>query len=154
MDHEEFARKVNASDAIQRWVHSIPLHHVIADGLPICPALGNDALRAVSQLSEEEIDNLVETAISSGIKTMLKKSVVMLSESFAALDQRVENDKKKQAEAAGAAAGGGGSGKFDAVATKLASGNIDDFHSGLAERVGEISSLTNRLTCLVFLHLI
>ena len=86
MDHEEFARKVNASDAIQRWVHSIPLHHVSADGLPICPALGNDALRAVSQLSAEEIKALVENGIASGIHRMLSESVSKLKSAFSALD--------------------------------------------------------------------
>ena len=120
---DEFAQAVQAPMPLDEWASTLPLARILADAMP--RKVGKDLLREVGRLTPDEINNVVD-GFAYGLRILLKEYVEKLRGSFSLMDE-------KAAKASGD--GDGAYVKFQAE-TKLRCGSIDDFHNGMASRIG------------------
>lgn len=120
---EEFQQLVRKPQPLVEWAKTQDLPEMLADAIP--RKEGVDALRVVSDLTEDEIENVLG-ALLEGLGTVLRKSVKALKHAFAVSDSRSKSLSSDISTGS----------KFDVIA--LSCGNIDDFHAGLAGRIGTL----------------
>jgi hypothetical protein len=121
---EEFQQLVRKPPRIVEWARTLGLPEVLADAMP-CKH-GADALRMVSELTDDEIENVIG-ALLNGLRTILRKSANELKEAFVASDMRMKNNMSETKNGS----------KFDLI--PLSCGTIDDFHIGLERRIGKFA---------------
>ncbi len=112
----EFERAVKSSSPLEQLVKTIPLHQVIAAALP--RSAEKDPLKIFLALDRNQIE-LMSNAICDSLKDLLEKHVSELREGYL---------KQEAIDSSNAS-------KF--CISTMATGSIDDFHKGLAGRVGK-----------------
>ena len=115
---DEFRRAAEGPWSGEVWAQSLPLAQLLSDALPACS--GCHRLRAISSLTAEEIRAVAE-GFSEALQRLLAERVEQLRDALAATDGHTE--------------GPGPHRKFEVV--PMSCGRIEDFHGGLAKRVGE-----------------
>jgi hypothetical protein len=123
IDKDEFMVGVKIPTSVEVWAKSVAWWQPVADAIPIQQS-GGDALRAVANLSNDEVDVICESLLLA-IKRMLLEEVHRLKTSFEIMDL-------KSVESGGKAAI-----KFKTF--KASCGKVLDFHEGLKGRVGYTS---------------
>ena len=121
LDLKDFKSILQRPNRLYEWAKALPLCEILADSIP--RKSGVDPLRVVSSLSAEERDIVCET-VRSGLDRLLKEWSEQLKDAFKVTDHRKDS--------------GIGS-KFNVVAVSC--GDIDDFHAGVEERIGENSNI-------------
>ena len=114
------------SDAVERWLQSLPLATLLANALPIDGRGSLDpdeALRAVSCLDSEQLERSIAVAWD-GVRRVMAEGVQKLRDAYKALDERARRIDTP------------GGHKFGDI-SKMACGSLRDFHGALTERVGE-----------------
>jgi hypothetical protein len=119
LDFEEFKRAVRFPGPIEQWAKTMDLAQLLTDSIPVKE--GIDALRALSQMSNTDIDDTC-AAFIRGLKRMLAENVLNLRNSFETQDTR---DAQADQHAS----------KFEIFS--LSCGRINDFHKGISGRIGE-----------------
>ena len=115
LSFEEFKALLSQQHPIEQWADTLPFCRMLADAIPVNSEM--DPLRAVSNLSREDISNIID-GLSESLKSILENHVLLLS---------------KGLEAAENATHVGGS-KFQIVPMNC--GRLHDFHNGLEGRLG------------------
>jgi hypothetical protein len=141
LDAEAFRALVSETDPVQRWLQTLPLADVIADSLmdhvpsagldqrrqssSARSAWGSDSiLRLVSEVPPDQLTKVVTDAVSA-IAQVLVDGAKALQQSLAVLDQRTKAAMDSKT----------GLSKFASIVPSH--GTVDDFHRGLAGRVGD-----------------
>ncbi len=130
-DSAEFKQILARPSQMELWAISLPLAQILADCMP--PRVSNkntaedqDALRALSNLSTDEIDVSTE-CFRQGLKRLLTEQFKMLRRAYEEVDQKMTTAASQSQE----------SSKFAVVG--MSCGGIEDFRGGLNERVGDPS---------------
>jgi hypothetical protein len=135
LDRDEFARVINTPSELEQWCTTLPLPKLLAACLE--PALastsaaapGREAVRRVADLPPQAIQEAVAD-FSAAMGRLLPERVAGLRECFSEQDRL-------------AAAGSNGSGvKFQTFPMNV--GTAENFHKGLADRVGACSAAPPR----------
>ena len=121
VDYEELRAVVGMASAVDAWAKRVPWWQAVADAMPAPEAPGEDPLRTVAGLSDEQLDAVCRVVAEENAAE-LRRQVKQLEGAFR------EMDRARQ-EAGGAGA------KFQLH--KASAGSVDDFHAGLGGRVGE-----------------
>jgi Ca2+-binding EF-hand superfamily protein len=125
LDIDEFRRALQKPFPIEQAVSALPLSRVIASALPGLPDMKiEEHLEAFSKLRDDEVSAMA-SAVSYELEKLLLDMVRDLRKGY-----EVRNSGTETGSDAGA--------KFSAV---LSGGKVEDFHAGLAQRVGELRSL-------------
>jgi hypothetical protein len=109
------------------WAKTLDLPEILADAIP--RKQGVDALRVVSELTEEEIEKVIG-ALHDGLRNVLRKSVNEMRMAFMASDLRIKSSTTEVASGS----------KFNLI--PLSCGSIEDFHLGLERRIGMWASIS------------
>jgi Ca2+-binding EF-hand superfamily protein len=124
LDIDEFRRALQKPFPIEQAVSALPLSRVISSSLPGLHNLPiDDHLEAFSKLSDEEVSAMT-SAVSFELEKLLLEMVRNLRAGF-------------EIQRSGAGGESGAGEKFSVV---LSGGRVEDFHAGLARRVGEFSN--------------
>jgi hypothetical protein len=125
LDFDEFSVLVSRSSPGLDFLRSLPLAELVFDGLPKtegCAA--EDQLRKLCKISQKELDVSVK-AIAEGLGKMLQENLTALKKAYDLLDSKAaENDTA--------------SAKFQII--KMSVGTIEDFHAGIAARIGDVQT--------------
>jgi hypothetical protein len=119
LDLKGFESLLQRPNRLYELAKTLPLCDILADSIP--RKSGVDPLRVVSSLTAAERDIVCDT-VRSGLDKLLKEWSEQLKDAFKVTDHRRDS--------------GVGS-KFNIVAVSC--GDIDDFHAGVEERIGENS---------------
>ena len=125
VDIDEFLVAAKLPSNVEVWAKSIAWWQPVADAIPLKP--GADELRAVANLSNEEVDVICDSLLIA-IKRMLLEEVTRLKASFQTMDLKSLDSQGKAAI------------KFKTF--KASCGKVLDFHEGLKGRVGYIPWLS------------
>jgi hypothetical protein len=117
MDLEEFKKAVRFPSPMERVISALPIAQVFADAMPA--AIGVDRLWQVGQLTPKRIEDICLAAMPF-VKKIIQDAVTTLNASF---------DVKKKSE-------DGQSAKKFEVPPEMSAGTVEDFHGGLAGRIG------------------
>lgn len=126
LDLDEFSSLVSAlseSPALE-WARSLPLAEIVLDGLPKTDHDGcknKDRLRNLCNVSERELE-VSCTAIMEGLLKTLKENLAVVKKAYDLLDSKKAADQSASA-------------KFQII--KISVGKIEDFHNGIAARIGK-----------------
>ena len=120
VDYEELGAVVGMASAVDAWAKRVPWWQAVADAMPAPEAPGEDPLRTVAGLSDEQLDAVCRVVAEENAAE-LRRQVKQLEGAFR------EMDRARQ-EAGGAGA------KFQLH--KASAGTVEDFHAGLGGRVG------------------
>ncbi len=125
LDRDEFFRAINMPSELEPWASTLPLSKLLAGCVETALAGANelsDPLRKVADLSTQEMDQVTDD-FSGAFRLILEEHVKDLKCSFSEMDKL-------------AAEGSDGSNsKFQTF--EMNAGTVDNFHKGLADRVGE-----------------
>ena len=106
-------------ELLENWAKSLPLPQLLARS--VLTSAGADSLEIVSCLSAEDIA-LVTHRFGEGLKLILMESVEKLKQTLRKIKERENCDSQVE--------------KFVADVPRMKCGSIDDFHKGLAARIG------------------
>ena len=112
LDFNEFSLLVSRSSPGLDFVRSLPLAELVFDGLP------KMELRHLCEISPDVLEDSL-LAITEGLRMMLQESLAALKKSYV----------DREAAASNPAAA-----KFEII--KMSVGSIQDFHKGIAARIG------------------
>ena len=121
VDYEELRAVLGMASAVEAWAKRVPWWQAVADAMPAPEAPGEDPLRTVAGLSDEQLDAVCRV-VAEETAAELRRQVKQLEGAFRAMDLA-------RHEAGGAGA------KFQLH--KASAGTVEDFHAGLGGRVGE-----------------
>jgi hypothetical protein len=125
MDKDEFIRVINMPSELEPWSSTLPLAKLLAACLePMLAriASASDPVRKVANLTSKEIHE-VTVAFSGAMSLLLEEQAKELKLSYSLLD-KLAADGSDQSNT-----------KFQIIPMNV--GNSDNFHKGLANRVGE-----------------
>ena len=136
LDFDEFSLLVGRSSPGLDFARALPLAELVWDGLPRMDRRaahskgaggepGEAQLRHLCGISPEELEASIQ-AITEGLRTMLQENLAALKKSYDLLDRN-------------AAAGSAAAAKFEMIPMNV--GTIEDFHEGIAARVGDARAL-------------
>ena len=130
LDRDEFVRAISMPSELEPWASTLPLAKLLAACVEaaLARAASADPLRKVAALSAQEIDE-VAADFSGAFRLLLEEQVDGLKKSF------IEMDRK-------AAEADGSNSKFQTFEMNV--GSAENFHNGLADRVGEFRVLRRR----------
>jgi hypothetical protein len=117
MDLENFKRAIQTPSTLEQLMSTLPIHLILADAIP--EIQGFDRLRLFSQITPEQIDDIIREAIPF-LNTVLKEAA---DKTRIALESK---DKSKVNPSAS---------KFE-VPAEMSAGTVKDFHGGLTSRIG------------------
>jgi hypothetical protein len=134
LDLQEFSSLVAMPSPVEEWARSLPLAQIVADAMPRNDCLSNEQLRSLSKISQDQLDKSCD-AIIEGVRRSLQEQLAVLKRAYEKMDNqaaavRVSNDK------------------FQIVSMSV--GNINDFHKGLAARIGNHSLHHHVIICLCY----
>jgi hypothetical protein len=141
LDLDEFYRVINRPSELEQWCLTLPLPKLLAFCLEtvITPA-GEfaDPIRSVCNLSPQDLD-LATSEFEAGLRQLLKDQTQQLDHCYEQLAIKVAEKPD------------GSSAKFQTPA--MSGGTAEEFHKGLADRVGEyaifcVASASSLSTCL------
>ena len=121
VDYEKWTAALAIPSPVEAWARRVPWWQTVADAMPSQVGADEDRLRAVSRLTEEDLD-AVCTVVAEEVCRELREQILNLSLAFEQLDRRKEDIDA------------GGASKFQTY--KANAGNVDDFHKGLGSRIG------------------
>ena len=123
VEFEEWRAVVEMSSSVEAWAKRVPWWQSVADAMVVADATrGEDPLRAVASLSDEQLDAVCRV-VAEETAAELRLQVKQLDWSFKQMDLA-----KQEASGAGS--------KFQTF--KANAGTIDNFHAGLGGRVGQL----------------
>jgi hypothetical protein len=134
LDLEEFRRVIARPTELEQWCSTLPLakllgcclEDTLADAAAASPlAALADPVRRLCSLSPQDLDRVSEE-FWGGARRLLAEQASQLKRCYAELDSKA------------AEVGDGSSGKFQTFS--MSAGTVEDFHKGLTDRVGAISS--------------
>ena len=129
LDLEDFVSLVSIPSPIEEWVRALPLSQLVADALPkIDCCLKADQLRHLSRMTQHQLEVSCDV-IMDHLMNILQDRLDVLKEAYAKIDSHSAADNYENAE------------KFQIC--KMNVGNIDDFHAGLASRIGKMLCCNN-----------
>ena len=121
LDFQEFFSFVNTPSPVEEWVRSLPLSQLVADAMPTEDrSHRKDPLRYLSSISPDQLTISCEE-IKKYLMKILQEQLAVLRKAFENLDRHVTADSNK---------------KFQIE--NMSFGNVDDFHEGLATRIGKL----------------
>lgn len=123
IDFQEFLSLVGTPSPIEEWVKELPLTQLVADAMPCIDCLKTDQLRHLSRATRIQLEESCET-IKEYLFKILQEKLIVLKEAYEKLDSQPAPDCNS---------------KFQI--SKMSVGNIDDFHEGLANRIGDKPNL-------------
>jgi hypothetical protein len=131
LDFEEFKRAVQQQPTqLEQWASMLPLSVMLTKCLPVDGGHGDQPLRDLSRLGEDDL-NIAVDVFSDGLRRLLLEAKSALRQMFDSVD-------KKACEAAKDSAGG-----FSAVSKfktfKMNTGTVTDYHIGLSSRIGALT---------------
>ena len=129
LDYEEFKRAVaQPLTQLEQWASMLPLAGLLASSLPISSGQGDQPLRDLSRLSEDQIGAAVE-AFRGGLTRLLLDAKTKLRQMFEVADKKAFDAAQDLASGVSAVS------KFKTF--KMSTGKVADFHHGLSSRVGK-----------------
>jgi hypothetical protein len=130
LDFEEFKRAVQQpATPLEQWVAMLPINGMLSRSFPVCDGPGDQVLRSVSKLSDDEIHATVDV-FSRALQGLLLEARSNLQQMFGRVDQKV----------AEAATGSDGAvAKFKTF--KMRTGTVADYIEGISGRVGKFLCL-------------
>jgi hypothetical protein len=120
IDLEEFKAALATPSPVEAWAKRVPWWQTVADLIPRPTAVGQDGLRTVTGLSDEEVDTVCKVAADE-VMIELREQIRVLGNAFERMDQAIEERESGEASV-----------KFQTF--KANAGTIDDFHAGLGGR--------------------
>ena len=117
LDLEEFTRAVRFPSAIEQLISTLPITQVFTDA--VLAMTGIDHLRQFSHITPKQIEDIC-TVVIPFVKKLLEDSAKKTRELFEAMDKSEASSSAK---------------KFE-VPPEMSAGTVDDFHKGLAGRIG------------------
>ena len=120
VEYEEWRAVVGMGSSVEAWAKRVPWWQAVADAVAVADARGEDPLRAVAGLSDEQMDAVCRV-VAEETAAELRRQVKQLEGAFRQMDLA-----KQEASGAGA--------KFQTF--KANAGTIENFHAGLGGRVG------------------
>ena len=122
VDYEEWRAVVGMGSSVEAWAKRVPWWQAVVDAMPALDARGEDPLRAVAGLSDEQMDAVCRV-VAEETAAELRRQIKRLEWSF------------RQMDLVGQQRGADGTGaKFQTY--KANAGTIENFHDGLGGRVG------------------
>ena len=121
VDYDELRAAVDMASPVEAWAKRVPWWQALADAVSVPDAGGEDPLRAVAGLSEEQMDAVCRV-VAEETAAELRRQVKELAGSFRQMD--LAEQERGQCGA-----------KFQTF--KANAGTIEHFHDGLRGRVGE-----------------
>jgi hypothetical protein len=129
LDYEEFKRAVaQPLTQLEQWASMLPLAGLLASSLPISSGQGDQPLRDLSRLSEDQIDAAVD-AFRSGLTRLLMDAIPKLRQMFKIADKNASDAARDLAN--------GVSSVSKSKTFKMSTGDVTDFHKGLSSRIGK-----------------
>lgn len=129
MTFKAFKEIALSPSPLEEWVKSsVHFSRILTDALP--KEEGCDYLRCISRMSADEIDDVVYESFVS-VRGVLEQHVQRLRDMFRNLD-----DSASRRSDAGGCDGERSGSKFQVA--QMTGGTIDDFYSGLDDRIGEV----------------
>ena len=134
LDLEEFRRVIARPTELEQWCSTLPLAKLLScclEGTLAGAAAASphaalaDPVRRVCSMSPQDLDRVSEE-FWVGSRRLLAEQASQLKRCYAELDSKA------------AEVGDGSSGKFQTFS--MSAGTVEDFHKGLTDRVGAISS--------------
>ena len=123
VDYEEWRAVVGMGSSVEAWAKRVPWWQAVVDAMPALDARGEDPLRAVAGLSDEQMDAVCRV-VAEETAAELRRQIKRLEWSF------------RQMDLVGQQRGADGTGaKFQTY--KANAGTIENFHDGLGGRVGQ-----------------
>jgi hypothetical protein len=122
VDFEEFRAAVGRISSVESWAKRIPWWQAVADAMPEPRVSGDDPLRMVAGLSDEQIDAVCRV-VAEETAAELHRQIKHLEWSFLQMDL-AEQERTT----------GGAGAKFQTF--KANAGTIENFYAGLGGRVG------------------
>jgi Ca2+-binding EF-hand superfamily protein len=116
---EEFRTAVRTRTQLEQWASALPLARLLARCLTLKSGDLDDPICELTKLSEANLDEAVGV-FCKGLRRILTEAQAQLKNSFAAMKEQGLSD---------------GHSKFQTF--NMSSGNVEDFHLGLAQRIGE-----------------
>ena len=120
VEYEEWRAVVGMGSSVEAWAKRVPWWQAVADAVAVADVRGEDPLRAVAGLSDEQMDAVCRV-VAEETAAELRRQVKQLEGAFRQMDLA-----KQEASGAGA--------KFQTF--KANAGTIENFHAGLGGRVG------------------
>ena len=131
LDVEGFERAARSPSKAEQWAGTLPLAGLLASALCFAgESEGGDPLRQASRFSAARI-TAATRAFGVGVGRTLGECQVQLRRSFEEMDRRAKEGSS------------GASSKF--ATSKMSCGLVDDFHSGLTGRIGEVAHWSREL---------
>ncbi len=119
LNFQEFTSLVSRPSPIEEWVRALPVIQLVADAMPKPDScISTDQLRHLSDMTKDELTESCEI-IMAYLKTILLEALAKLKEAYTKLDATVPDSNHK----------------FQM--RPMSVGKIDDFHKGLAARIGK-----------------
>jgi hypothetical protein len=122
VEYENFRSVLGMTSSVDSWAKRLPWWQTVADAMPEPSASGDDPLRVVAGLSDEQIDAVCRV-VAEETAAELRRQIKHLEWSF------LQMDLAEQARVAG-----GAGAKFQTF--KANAGTIENFYAGLGGRVG------------------
>ena len=120
LDLQEFTKAMKYPGKVEQWADNLPLSKLLAHCLSFKES--DDPLREVSRLTSDEVRSSTN-AYGDSLHTIIMDAVSELKKCYAEMDRMT------------AGSANNASSKFQT--SKMSSGGVEDFHSGLHGRVGE-----------------
>jgi hypothetical protein len=120
LDFDDFKRVVSVSTDIQRLIQTLPISHMVADALP--KESGQDSVRNFCEITSEQV-KIVCASLLPFLEKMLIEYAAQLKNAYEIMEKNRDGDSQY-------------SSKFEL--TPMSVGNIDNFHEGLASRIGTL----------------
>ena len=129
LDYEEFKRAVaQPLTQLEQWASMLPLAGLLASSLPISSGHGDQPLRDLSRLSEDQIDAAVE-AFRGGLTRLLMDAKTKLRQMFQDADRKAHDAAQDLASGVSVVS------KFKTF--KMSTGTVADYHDHLSSRIGK-----------------
>ena len=129
LDMDEFIRAVRLPSVLETWCTTLPLAKLLACCLQLVrgsAAESQDPIRdCVSKLVPKDIEKVVEY-FHDGVRRLLGGKVSELERCYKELDEKAAKDSD---------------GSIPKYTFEFSAGNADNFYAGLADQVGELSTL-------------
>ena len=131
LDLNEFSRILDRPSKLEQWSNSLPLAKLLSFCLLAADesiSAAPDPPRIMCGLDLQALDTIVD-GFCGGLKRLLHERVKQLKVCYSALDRKAAEDS-------------GANAKFQTIA--MSAGKVGDFHKGLTDRVGELSTNVQR----------
>lgn len=121
LDFQDFSSFISTPSPVEEWVSALPLSQLVADAMPqYNGCISTDQLRNLSRATRHQLVESCEV-IMEHLQKMLLDELAILKRAYDKLDRQAETESNH---------------KFQTCMMSV--GNIDDFHEGLAARIGKI----------------